>query len=102
MQSPLVFLTTILAVLASPVLASPVLAEQQTPQLWPNGNPEPSQVVGPEIAPTTDANRMTSGKVTVRVTNVSHPNMTVYLPNKARNTGATRSFSPGWLFALDL
>jgi hypothetical protein len=83
MQSRLVFLATILA------------AQQQTLQLWPNGNPEPSRVVGPEIDPTTDANRMTSGKITVRVTNVRHPSMTVYLPDKARNTGGAALVFPG-------
>ena len=34
---------------------------------------------GPEYDPTTDANRMVWGKVTVRITNVSQPNMAAYL-----------------------
>jgi acetyl esterase/lipase len=77
------------------LFASSLLAQQQTLQLWPDGNPEPSKVVGPEIDPTTDANRMVSGKVTVRVTNVSHPSMAVYFPQKARNTGAAALVFPG-------
>jgi hypothetical protein len=60
------------------LLASSGLAQQPTMFLWPNGNPEPSKVVGPEIDPTTDANRVVSGKVTVRVTNVSKPSLTVF------------------------
>ena len=69
-------------------LAVPALAQQRTLLLWPNGNPEPSKVVGPEIDPTTDANRIVSGKVTVRVTNVSKPSLAVYSPDPAKNNGA--------------
>lgn len=70
------------------------VAQQRTLLLWPKGNPEPSKVVGPEIDPTTDANRMVSGKVTVRVTNVSKPSLTVY-PPKGKNTGAAALVLPG-------
>ena len=70
-------------------------AQQPVLLLWPNGNPEPSKVVGPEIDPTTDANRIVSGKVTVRVTNVSKPNLTVYSPDPAKNTGAAALVFPG-------
>ncbi len=76
------------------LLASPVMAQETTLLLWPNGNPEPSKVVGPEIDPTTDANRMVSGKVTVRVTNVSKPSLTVY-PPKGKNSGAAALVFPG-------
>jgi acetyl esterase/lipase len=62
--------------------------------LWPNGNPEPSKITGPEIDPTTDRDRMVSGKVTVRVTNVSHPSLTVYSPPSANNTGAAALVFP--------
>jgi len=70
-------------------------AQQPVLLLWPSGNPEPSKVVGPEIDPTTDANRIVSGKVTVRVTNVSKPNLTVYSPDPAKNTGAAALVFPG-------
>lgn len=77
------------------VLVSTAAAQQHTLELWPNGNPEPSTVVGPEIDPTTDANRMVSGMVAVRVTNVSRPNLAVYLPDPARNSGAAALVFPG-------
>src|SRR5271167_717577 len=77
------------------LLASPALAQQQTMLLWPNGNPEPSKVVGPEIDPTTNANRVVSGKVTVRVTNVSKPSLTVFSPDAAKNSGAAALVFPG-------
>ncbi len=70
-------------------------AQQQTLLLWPGGNPEPSKVVGPEIDPTNDANRIVSGKVTIRVTNVSTPSLTVYSPAPAKNTGAAALVFPG-------
>src|ERR1700733_14816041 len=80
-----------------PVLffVSSAFGQQQTLLLWPNGNPEPSKVVGPETDPTTDANRIVSGKVTVRVTNVSKPNLAVYSPDAAKNTGAAALVFPG-------
>src|ERR1700728_1062748 len=77
------------------LLAAPVLAQQPTLLLWPNGNPEPSKVTGPEIDPTTDANRIVSGKVTVRVTNISKPSLTVYSPDASRNNGAAALVFPG-------
>jgi acetyl esterase/lipase len=77
------------------VLAIPAPAQQHTLLLWPNGNPEPSKVVGPEVDPTTAADRMVSGKPTVRVTNVSKPTLAVYLPDAARNTGAAALVFPG-------
>jgi len=82
-------------VAASLTLASPLLAQQQTILLWPNGNPEPSKVVGPETDPTTDANRMVSGKPTVRVANISHPSMVVFLASRSKNTGAAALVFPG-------
>jgi acetyl esterase/lipase len=77
------------------LLVSPLLAQQQTLFLWPNGNPEPSAVVGPEIDPTTDANRIVSGKITIRVTNVSKPSLAVYSPDPAKNNGAAALVFPG-------
>jgi acetyl esterase/lipase len=77
------------------LLASRALAQQNIMLLWPNGNPEPSKVVGPEIDPTTDANRIVSGKVTVRVTNVSKPTLTVFFPDPAKNNGAAALVFPG-------
>jgi acetyl esterase/lipase len=80
---------------ASLAVTSPLPGQQQPILLWPNGNPEPSKVVGPEIDPTTDANRMVSGKPTVRVANISHPSMIPYLASPATNTGAAALVFPG-------
>jgi acetyl esterase/lipase len=83
------------SILLALLLASPVLAQQQTMLLWPGGNPEPSKMVGPEIDPTTDANRIVSGKVAVRVTNVSKPSLTVFSPDPTKNNGAAALVFPG-------
>jgi acetyl esterase/lipase len=81
--------------LALTILITPTLAQHQTLLLWPNGNPEPSKITGPETDPTTDANRIVSGKVAVRVTNVSRPSLTVYSPPPAKNNGAAALVFPG-------
>lgn len=76
-------------------MCAPLPAQQRTIPLWPNGTPEPSHVSGPEYDPTTEANRIVSGKVTVRVTNVSTPTLTVYSPPAGKNTGAAALVFPG-------
>jgi len=70
-------------------------AQQHTLLLWPNGNPEPSKGVGPEIDPTAQKDRMLSGKPTARVTNVSKPTASIYLADKAKNTGVAALVLPG-------
>jgi acetyl esterase/lipase len=76
-------------------LSAPLLGQQLTLALWPNGNPDPSSLTGTEYDPTTDANRIVSGKVTVRITNVSHPTLSVYPTDAAKNTGAGVVVFPG-------
>jgi acetyl esterase/lipase len=83
------------AFLLSLLLGGSALAQQHTLLLWPDGNPEPSKVVGPEIDPTTDANRIVSGKLTIRVTNVSKPSLAVYAPDQAKNNGTAALVFPG-------
>ncbi|MEO6815375.1 MAG: alpha/beta hydrolase [Edaphobacter sp.] len=77
------------------IASAPAFAQRPTVLLWPNGNPETSKVVGPEIDPTTDANRIVSGLPVIRVTNVSKPSLTVYSPPPAKNTGAAALVFPG-------
>ena len=77
------------------LFALPLAAQQHTLPLWPQGNPEPSHVTGPEIDPTTDKDRIVSGKIAVRVTNVSKPTLAVYSPDPSRNNGAAALVFPG-------
>ncbi len=93
----MIFRRSALSLLLCFLLLSALSAQGQRPTLllWPNGNPEPSKVVGPEVDPTTDANRIVSGKNTIRVTNVSQPSLSVYAPPAAKNTGAAALVFPG-------
>ena len=52
-------------------------------------------VSGPEYDPTTDANRIVSGKVTVRFTNVSKPTLAIYLADPGKNTHVAAVVFPG-------
>jgi acetyl esterase/lipase len=76
-------------------LTTSLLAQQQPILLWPNGNPEPSHLAGPEYDPTTDANRIIAGKLTVRITNVSQPDLAVYLADPIGNTHVGVLVFPG-------
>ena len=81
--------------LALSLCAATTVAQQKTLLLWPNGNPEPSKMTGPEIDPTTDANRMYAGKVTTRLKNVSQPSITIFPADAAKNSGAAVLVLPG-------
>jgi acetyl esterase/lipase len=70
-------------------------AQQTTMLLWPNGNPEPTRVTGPEMDPTTAENHLVAGEPSLRLTNVSKPSMAVYLPPSAKNTRAAALVFPG-------
>src|SRR5277367_6431995 len=94
MRSPAFFLAPLLLAIAATVPAQKT-AQHTTVLLWPNGNPEPSKVVGPEIDPSKDTERMVSGKPTTRITNVSKPNLVVYSPPAGKNTGAAALVLPG-------
>jgi acetyl esterase/lipase len=75
--------------------ASIARAQKVTLPLWPQGTPEPSHVTGPEFDPTTEKERIVSGKVAVRVTNVSQPTLAVFPPDPKKNTGAAALVLPG-------
>ncbi len=89
-------------ILASLLLlaAVPSLAQQRTLPLWPNGTPEPSRVVGPEIDPTTDRDRMILGKTSTRVTNISKPSLTLFPAPAGKNNGAAAVVFPGGGYSL--
>ncbi len=80
-----------------PLLLTAVAAHSQqvTLPLWPNGNPEPTRVTGPEYDPTAAENHMVSGKPSVRITNVSKPTLAIYPPPAGKNSGAAALVFPG-------
>ena len=82
-----------LGVLVVMVLVSTLMMAQKTTLLlWPQGNPEPSKVVGAEAVTTTVT---PSGRAVVHLTNVSQPSLTVYAPAAGKNTGAAALVFPG-------
>ena len=84
------------AALAALLSASAIAQQQPIAKmlLWPNGNPEPSTITAPEKDPTTDRDRMVFGKPVIRVTNVTKPDLAVYAPPAANNTGAAALVLP--------
>jgi len=77
------------------LLTTPAFAQHPTLPLWPNGSPEPTHLTGPEFDPTTDKDRIVSGKPAIRVTNVTHPTLTVYSPDPTKDTHAAALVFPG-------
>src|ERR1700722_10112737 len=95
MNRPTACLVAALLCLSPALRAQQQTAQQQTLILWPNGTHEPSHVTGPEYDPTTDANSIVSGKVTVRFTNVSKPTLAIYLADPGKNTHMAAVVCPG-------
>ena len=81
--------------LCAVVLVAGAHAQQTTLPLWPNGNPEPTRVTAPEGDTTAAEHHMVAGKPSLRLTNVSKPNMAVYPPPAGKNTGAAALVFPG-------
>ena len=79
------------------VLASlPLEAQQTVVPLWPHTLPEPAQTADPEKDVTTDKDPLISGHRSVRLTNVTHPTMSVFPPaSHVRNTGVAALVFPG-------
>jgi len=70
-------------------------SQEKTVELWPNGTPEATSLDKPEYDPTKDADRMKAGKVTIRLTNVSRPTMSIYQPDSTKNTHTGALVFPG-------
>ena len=84
------------------VFSSVASAQQHTMLLWPDGTPESSHVTGPE---SDTGGELVAGKPIMRLTNVSKPNIVLYLPPAGKNTGAAAVVFPGGgyqLLAMDL
>ncbi|HEY4010861.1 MAG TPA: hypothetical protein VGM11_11975, partial [Acidobacteriaceae bacterium] len=70
-----------LAFVLSLHLAGAAFASAQTVlPLWPHQTPEPPQSSEPETDTTTIHDNLISGHRTARLTNITHPTMTVFLP----------------------
>ncbi len=83
------------ALLSTVLLASTVFAEPTTIPLWPQGVPGQAVSVGEERDMTKPKDGRVAGKPVIRIGNVSTPTITVFRPEKAKDTGATVVVCPG-------
>jgi acetyl esterase/lipase len=73
--------------------------------LWKGQAAGETGTIGPEHDVTTDSDRRADGRRIIRITNVTVPNMTVYLPPEALRTGTAVLVFPGGAYrcvAIDI
>jgi len=102
-----------LMLLAAAFVAPAKDASSQLPQsrplltipLWPRGAPGETGEIGPETDTTKPSDPLIAGQRVIRLTNVTHPSITVYPAPKRKNTGAAVVVLPGGgyhILAVDL
>jgi acetyl esterase/lipase len=80
-------------------------AEPVTWDLWPEGAPGGIKDLGPEIDTTKDTDDLIAGRRIIKLHNVSVPQLTIYKPDAAIDTGTAVVIAPGggfWILAMDL
>ena len=77
------------------LLPTSLLAQQTLLPLWPHALPQPAQTDAPEADTTTRDDGFISGHRTARLTNITHPTVTVYAPPPGRNTHSAALVFPG-------
>lgn len=70
-------------------------AEPLVLPIWPNDPPDDTMELPPEKDMTTEDSGKVEGKRVARITNVSHPTISVYRPQKELDTGASVVICPG-------
>jgi acetyl esterase/lipase len=98
-------LMRIIAAILSLGLVLTTAFAQTTIKLWPNGAPGEKGDIGAEADMTKPADNIVAGKKVVRLGNVSSPEMTIYRPAAATDTGVAVLVCPGGgyhILALDL
>ena len=76
-----------------------------TLNIWPGNAPGEAEKLPPEYDRTDEQGRLVAGKRVIRLTNVSTPQITIYKPDPAIDTGAAVIIAPGGGFnilAMDL
>ncbi len=91
--------------IAAVSLDMPLVAANVVVPLWPKGAPGEKSVRGEEKDTTTPQDHLVGGRPVIRIGNVTVPTITVYQPDKAKNTGAAVLVFPGGgyrILAIDL
>ena len=70
-------------------------AEPLTWNLWPGKAPGEVKELSPEFDTTTSAGKLVSGRRVIRLTNVSTPNIAIFRPDPAIDTGTSVVIAPG-------
>ena len=70
-------------------------AKPITWNLWPGKAPGEVKQLGPEVDTTTPAGKLVAGRRVIRLTNVSIPNITIFRPDPAIDTGTSIIIAPG-------
>ncbi len=88
--------STALAIVLCALVAGARYSSAQTVlPLWPHGTPEPPQTSEAEKDTTTDQDNLISGHRTARLTNITEPTMTVFLPQHSAGVTAAAVVFPG-------
>ncbi len=90
MKSPVLLAVSFLVASASAVAAGP-----RTIALWPAQAPGETAPLPPEADLTKPGDDLIAGRPVIRLGNVSHPTLTLYPPDPAKNTGAAVLVCPG-------
>ena len=105
-QVPVVSLALAIALVSLLLLSPPLTqaqrhdAEAEVTELWPSGVPDDDRTVGPEkdLTKTTDA--FVGGRRIIKLGNVSLPEIHLYRPEAANNTGTAVVICPGGGFNI--
>ena len=87
------------------LLTASLAAEPKEISLWPGAAPGETAALPPEADTTTPAGDLIAGRRVIRLGNVSHPTITIYKPDPAKDTGAAVLVCPGggyFILAMDL
>ncbi len=79
--------------------------EPVTWKLWPGPAPSRGKDFPPEIDTTTEESQLVAGKRVSRIQHVSDPQLTIFKPSPAKDTGTAIIIAPGgghWILAYDL
>lgn len=96
--------TAVFLLFFSAAYAGSILEPSKPTAIWPKGAPGETTALE-EHDTTSDKNPLIAGRRIIRLTDVGNPTITVYLPPKAKNTGAAVLVFPGGgynILAFDL
>jgi acetyl esterase/lipase len=82
-----------------------LFAAPRTMPLWTGAAPGEKVPLPPEADTTKPGDNLIAGRPVIRLGNVSHPTITIYSPDPAKNTGAAVLVCPGggyYILAMDL